>query len=409
MTQVRILLADDDSGLRALMARRLARLAGELDQAENGVEALGLLEANTYDLVVSDIYMPGATGLDILRAARAKDPHLQVVVVTAAATLENAIEALNNGAFGYMIKPFDHISVFDNTVRRALEFRRLMRENERMAQAQKRRGDMLQDEVTDRIQQFQKKQRELMDVISSIPDGILVVDENGQLAMSNPEAERLLAQESRLDQQPLQQFIDSCQDEFSHDKIQFGLGDDLYQCSRSALAGSEDHQRQLILIQPVLRTSSLPTVELWQPLEKALEIAEWLKEQSHSGRQEAELDRMSDELLGMAALLMELDPQLGESTQQLERNTLEIPPEIKAKMKEEPVAPAEGEHDAPPSAPKAVSGVQAGNKPQAPQSTLESEPRFGQTANSSSQQWPPSPPSGDGGVNATMDHDPADR
>jgi DNA-binding response OmpR family regulator len=377
MTQARILLADDDSGLRALMARRLNRLECELHQAENGKEALALLEDNDYDLIVSDIYMPGATGLDILRAAREKDPRLQVVVVTAAATLENAIEALNNGAFGYMIKPFDHISVFDNTVRRALEYRRVMRENQRMAEAQKRRGDMLQDEVTDRIQQYQIKQRQLMEILSNIPDGLLVLDEQGRLTLSNPEAEKLLAQESKLDHQPLQEFIDGSRDSYADEKIRFSLGEDQYQCARYDLPGSEEHPRQLIMIQPVLKTSSLPAGELWQPLEKALEIAEWLREQSHSGRQEAALERMSGELTVMAALLMELNPQLNESPRGIERNQLEIPPEIEAKMKvDEPITPTAPERSASGSEPNAQVRHSTDQKPKAPRSSLESEPRL---------------------------------
>jgi DNA-binding response OmpR family regulator len=367
MTQYRMLLADDDSGLRALMARRLSKLDGDLDQAEDGNQALALLEANDYDLIVSDIYMPGATGLDLLRAAREKNPHIQVVVVTAAATLENAIEALNNGAFGYMIKPFDHISVFDNTIRRALEFRRLIDENKRMAEAQKRRGDMLEDEVADRIKQVQRKQRELLEILSRLPSGILVVDDKDRVTLSNPEVERLLAIESRMDDQPLQHFIDTAHDSFAEDKKQIHIADDLYQCTRYELPQRENQERSLIIVQPVIQTSSLPVVDLWQPLENALETAEWLKEQSHSGRQEAALERMAGNLMDVAALLLELDPGLRESTRELERNQLTIPPEIEAQLED---GPSDKDHNP-------------------------VQPEANRTIPGSSQPWPPSPPSND--------------
>jgi DNA-binding response OmpR family regulator len=407
MTQYRILLADDDSGLRALMARRLSKIESELDQAENGKEALALLESNKYDLVVSDIYMPGATGLDILRAAREKDPHLQVVVVTAAATLENAIEALNNGAFGYMIKPFDHISVFDNTVRRALEFRRLMLENKRMAEAQKRRGDMLEDEVTDRIQQVQKKGRDLMDILSCLPNGVLVVDDQARVSLSNPEAEKLLAREAKQSEQPFQQFVDQSQDPYSESKRQITIGGEEYQCARYELPERNEKTRQLILIQPVLRTSSLPTNELWEPLEKALEIAEWLKEKSHSGRQEAAIDRMTGELVGVAQALLEIDPGLRESSQELERNALEIPPEIEAQLNqgddtehEKPMAdPSLSAASKPNSTGNDLKGVDPDRLQNAEHSGME------QSSASSSQEWPPSPPSEDVEIQAEIDGD----
>jgi len=174
-----------------------------------------------------------------------------------------------------------------------------------------------------------------MDVVSNIPDGVLVIDENGRITLTNPQAEKLLALEAKLDGKPLQQFIESSQDTFAHDKIQYSLGDDEYQCARVDLPGSEDNSRHLIMVHPVIKTSSLPTEELWSPVEQALEIAEWLKEQTHSGRQESALDRMRTELMTLASLLMEIDPQLKAQSQEIERNTLEIPPEIEAKMKSE--------------------------------------------------------------------------
>jgi DNA-binding response OmpR family regulator len=395
MTQYKILLADDDSGLRALMARRLSKLEGDLDQAEDGKEALSLLEANHYDLIVSDIYMPGATGLDILRAAREKDPHTQVVVVTAAATLENAIEALNNGAFGYMIKPFDHISVFDNTVRRALEFRRLMQENKRMAEAQKRRGDMLEDEVTDRIKQVQNKQRELMEIVSRLPNGVLVVDDQGRVSLSNPEVERLLALEAKMDTQPLRQFVDLTGDAFAESKVQIQIGEELYQCARYEMPPREDKERVLIIVQPVIQTSSLPTIELWRPLENALETAEWLKAQSHSGRQEAALDRMGDDLMSVAALLLELDPGLKDSPGPLERNQLSIPPKIKAQM-ENTDAGGQGEGDGREGLSPPLDRTEASleNKP-SERDIVRSDVNSSQ-ADPSSQPWPPSLPSEEG-------------
>ena len=119
MTNPLVLAVDDDPSLLKLMVRRLDKLGLQIEQASDGRSALELIESNTYDLVVTDIYMPGVTGLELLKQAKEREQHTQVIVVTAAATMENAVEALNNGAFAYLTKPFDHMSVFDNVVSRA--------------------------------------------------------------------------------------------------------------------------------------------------------------------------------------------------------------------------------------------------------------------------------------------------
>ena len=82
--------------------------------------------------------------MELLSQARQTDPNMQVIIITGDASLETAIEAVNKGAFGYLTKPFDHMSVFANTVRRALEYLRLTLDNLRMAAAHKRRADLLE-------------------------------------------------------------------------------------------------------------------------------------------------------------------------------------------------------------------------------------------------------------------------
>jgi DNA-binding NtrC family response regulator len=189
MAEPRVLIAEDDEALLSLISRRLDRAGFQNDQATDGRVALSLIDQNEYDLVLSDIYMPGATGLEILRAAKLRDAHLQVVIMTAAATLENAIEALNNGAFGYLTKPFHHLAVIDNMVARALEFRQLIKDNLRMAEIQRRRGDMLEEEVTDRIQRYSSQQRVMLDLLSHLTDGIVLTEPGGEVILTNAAAD----------------------------------------------------------------------------------------------------------------------------------------------------------------------------------------------------------------------------
>ena len=207
MAEWRVLVVDDDTHMLDLMTRRLGRMGLQADRAQDGRTAIGMVQQTAYDLILTDIYMPGGTGLEILRKAKENDPHVQVIVVTGSATLDNAVEALNMGAFSYLSKPFDHMSVFDNSVSRALEFRRLIRDNQRMAEIQRRRGDMLEAEVTDRIRQMRRKQQDMVDLLARLPEGVLVVDGEGRVLVSNATAEEWLAREARLEVQPLRRYL----------------------------------------------------------------------------------------------------------------------------------------------------------------------------------------------------------
>jgi hypothetical protein len=83
------------------------------------------------------------------------------------------------GAFSCLTKPFDHLSVFDNAVSRALEFRRLRRDNLRMAEIQRGHGDLLEDEVMDRVRWLPTRQPELQDLRACLPDGVVILEEGG--------------------------------------------------------------------------------------------------------------------------------------------------------------------------------------------------------------------------------------
>ena len=207
MSEVKILLCDDDPDLLGLLQRRLKKMGIEPDSASDGRVAKGFVDENDYDVIVTDIYMPEATGLEVMEYAKQKDSDTQVVIITSSATLDNAIDALNHGAFGYLTKPFDHLIVFDNMVSRALEYRQLVVADKHRAEAQRRRGDMLEDEVAQRVQQLQKTQKGLLDLLGSLPDGILVVEEGGKVVLSSPVGERWLAQDKKTDEQPIHVFV----------------------------------------------------------------------------------------------------------------------------------------------------------------------------------------------------------
>jgi putative two-component system response regulator len=116
----RILVIDDETVIRRLMCEILERAGYETVDAETAHDALGLLDDDGISLVVSDIVMPGLTGLELLEQVRARRPSLPVILVTGAGTYENLSQAVTRGADGLVIKPFSH-SDLQNAVAAALE------------------------------------------------------------------------------------------------------------------------------------------------------------------------------------------------------------------------------------------------------------------------------------------------
>jgi two-component system cell cycle response regulator len=128
----RILIADDDTDFRSVLVRRARRMGLEVVEAGDGPEARALLEGQAYDALVVDLYMPGATGLEVVEHAQRLDPNVQAIILTASASVETAVEALRAGVYDYMTKPFESMAAFELALTRALEHRRLIEENARL-------------------------------------------------------------------------------------------------------------------------------------------------------------------------------------------------------------------------------------------------------------------------------------
>jgi CheY-like chemotaxis protein len=279
MAELRVLVADDDANMLDLMCRRLGRMGLQVDRAEDGRAALEMIKRAGYDLILTDIYMPGATGLDIIRLAKENDPHVQVVVVTGSATLDNAVEALNMGAFSYLTKPFDHLSVFDNAVSRALEFRRLIRDNLRLAETQRRRGDMLEAEVTDRIRQMRRRQQDMVDLLARLPQGLVVVDGDGRVVLSNALAEKWLGQEARESHQPLRRYLSTVKPPARPMTGEVEIGGETIRVTVQGLPGSDGKGRTLVILEKGGEGSELVAERVASTLEKIKPALAWLERQ----------------------------------------------------------------------------------------------------------------------------------
>jgi excisionase family DNA binding protein len=113
----RILVVDDDLSVRDLLEKALKMADYEVDTAGDGPAALDRLRALEYDLLITDLKMPGMDGLSVIREARRQAPDLPVVIITGYSTEANAIEAINLGVSGYLTKPFRLPRILATTAR----------------------------------------------------------------------------------------------------------------------------------------------------------------------------------------------------------------------------------------------------------------------------------------------------
>jgi DNA-binding NtrC family response regulator len=128
---MRVLIVDDEEVLRDVLDAVLRREGFDVLMAASGEQCLSILDTEEVDLVILDMMLPGINGLDTLRSIRHSNPNLPVIVITAYSSIDGAIEAMKQGAFHYIPKPFKNEEVI-LTVNKALEQRRLSRENERL-------------------------------------------------------------------------------------------------------------------------------------------------------------------------------------------------------------------------------------------------------------------------------------
>jgi len=108
LTGKRLLIVEDEETLRESLRRVLIQEGYDVDSAgssEAGMKSLGQKE---YDLVITDIVLPGMNGIQFLRECRKKNPGLKVIVITAFASIETAVEAIRTGAQDYIVKPIIH-------------------------------------------------------------------------------------------------------------------------------------------------------------------------------------------------------------------------------------------------------------------------------------------------------------
>jgi len=124
-----ILIVDDELSMREVLEHLLSREGYRVACSENGRQAITMIEATVFDLLLCDIKLGDITGLDVLRASKKRNPDTVVIMISAYATTETAVEAMNEGAYDYVPKPFDNDELKE-TIAKALELKTLEHEKE---------------------------------------------------------------------------------------------------------------------------------------------------------------------------------------------------------------------------------------------------------------------------------------
>src|SRR5467141_3256847 len=123
-----LLLVEDKTELRAMLRKALERAGHKVDEAPDGSAAVAKVRARRYMLVLTDLKLPGCSGLDILRETKQADPAIPVILITAFGSVEEAVTAMKGGAFDFIQKPvdLDHLKLL---LERAARQQELLREN----------------------------------------------------------------------------------------------------------------------------------------------------------------------------------------------------------------------------------------------------------------------------------------
>ena len=119
--QAEVLIVDDDASILGVVSEVLEDDGYVVMTAGSGEEAIDLLRANQYALVMSDIRLPGINGVEVLEHIKRVSPRTNVIMITSHASLDTSIDAIKHGAYDYLLKPFDDLSLISNAAKRAID------------------------------------------------------------------------------------------------------------------------------------------------------------------------------------------------------------------------------------------------------------------------------------------------
>ncbi len=183
-SRLTVLLVDDEEALRWSMKACLEDLDYQVLQAANGLEGLSAFADHPADIVLTDLRMPVMNGLEFIAALRQKSPETPIVVVSATGNIQDAIEAIRDGAWDYITKPILESGELDLVIRRNVERARLLIENRRYRE----HLEALVNQQTQRLQESEELYRTIVEQFS---EALFLIDERGEVAEWNRASEAI--------------------------------------------------------------------------------------------------------------------------------------------------------------------------------------------------------------------------
>src|SRR4030042_212756 len=170
-----LLVVDDEAVIREGMRRILASQGYHVDTSASGRTATEIIQEQDFDVVITDLKMPGMDGIEVLKTIRILQPEVPVIIITGYSTVDTAVEAMKNGAFDYIAKPFTSELIIEK-VRKAVDYKTLAIENF-YAKKKLRAGAGFDDFVGESVE-MQKVYRRIMQVAPT-DSTVLITGESG--------------------------------------------------------------------------------------------------------------------------------------------------------------------------------------------------------------------------------------
>ena len=188
--EYRLLIVDDDSTVLDLISTKLSAEGYSCAEAGTAEIALSMVQEENFDLVVTDLMLPGIDGFTLTEVLKTKHPTVGVIVITGMADVDGAVRAMKSGADDYISKPFnlDHMAI---SVERTLEKQKLKKENrdyQEFLQVRIREATREQQEA---LNELRKTKEYLENLIESSVDAIISLDTEGKIQLCNPGGETL--------------------------------------------------------------------------------------------------------------------------------------------------------------------------------------------------------------------------
>ncbi len=196
-TDATIVVVEDETGTRATLCGILEDAGYKVIGLERGADALEMIPKSPFDVVIADIRLPDVGGMEILELAKEINPDAAVIMITGYASVETAVDAVNQGAYAYFVKPVNPDEM-KTTIANALKQQRLSLENKRLVESLQRSNKLLfeaneelQIEITERklaeeaLQESEKRYRDLADLL---PQTVFELDERANLIFANRNA-----------------------------------------------------------------------------------------------------------------------------------------------------------------------------------------------------------------------------